>query len=940
MSYLCAGRNTDREAREFVEKVLAIAREYFLPPYQFQVRVGGLYLMYAIYQIQPVSPKAKIRLTFQQWDEALNFEQQAKQQSHLDVVYIFNKLIQEQAFQFCFTSQEMGLQPKANESEDAEVDLADEMKEEKCLINKLFNYESLEQLSYLQDQYQKMKVALAGPNATKPDKSLDVVKKELVEDIVLSLQNFKENVANMSKRVGQSSQVEDETDLKTKAENVGSRRQALKNQAYSISPSTKQPRQCHSPSLPEKDLALDRANRAAQRALAKSRHNGLKDSDNGLNEKNARNVSPMRLGSEEISEERKRSSKKSSIPVNSSDDEDLFTDDGSDDEYVPPSTRKKMEKKSCQPKIASRQRHQIKKSRKMTILNDASESNEEKSPKEAITIKNHNALTQLIDSSDSEQSKAGSGFRIARTPIKKYNENSGTIASIKRSRGRPPKYSHTVLSNDSSMQQKQQDCNERVTSSGKNDKSKKCLPTKRLFFDIHSEAEQISVSQKQSCERKANNNVSDDSSDESPPRKKNQTKNMRTASYEFYMAPVSRNAFKGIGNNNPPKAMSHVESKESPKTKSKTAQVVSSENPKTCSTHEVLTVPTAKEFKSNIFFNAVSKNSQTKDTDKSRAIAQPCHHETDKGKRDNSEHVESSKIPVKFKDVLRTNEQLGLQTEKNHSADSKGECRQHDSEVNTKNHPSQGIKKYGFTQVDSSYKIIIAPAASQNYADMGDNATALPLQLKFPKAQLSHTLKGNFQLKDLNLKDQSQITVDTAVQRAPTSKSVVGQNLEKTSTEKLLLSKDATCIPGNKIQSYSQPKSSVGKEIASKAARKNEKSSHGYSDAAYLPPRKRRCPRRKSKYCTNFVEIPDETAQEPSKEPLVQPENLAKAFKNMSTVKKEMPIKSESKPLKAMRLLREKLARESKIKKEEFPMTESPEVLKASKVVLDSVRFI
>ncbi|GFR97857.1 snRNA-activating protein complex subunit 1 [Elysia marginata] len=156
-----------------------------MPPYQFQVRVGGLYLMYAVYQIQPISPKAKIRLTSQQWDDALYFQQQAKLQSHLDVVYIFNRLIQEQAFQFCFTSQEIGTQPNSHEGEDAEVDLADEMKEEKCIINKLFNYENLEQLSYLQDQYQRMKVALAGPKATKPDKSLNVVKEEFVEDIVL-----------------------------------------------------------------------------------------------------------------------------------------------------------------------------------------------------------------------------------------------------------------------------------------------------------------------------------------------------------------------------------------------------------------------------------------------------------------------------------------------------------------------------------------------------------------------------------------------------------------------------------------------------------------------------------------------------------------------------------------------------------------------------------
>ncbi|BFY96972.1 hypothetical protein BsWGS_00012 [Bradybaena similaris] len=230
LGYLCAGRATDREAREFLERVLQIGQEYFLPPYQFQVRVGGLYLLYAIYQIQPINPKVKIRLTPCQWQDSVFFQQQAAQQNHLDVVYVFQRLLQEQAFLFCYTPSEMSLHSAMKDTDEMVDDLADTLKEEKTAVTSLFNYESLEKLSYFQDQYQQMKIGLAGPKATAPDKSLAVVQTELVEDVVVLLQSFKEKVSSLS-RQGQKFEAanRDNDPLET----TGSRRQMLKSMAYS-----------------------------------------------------------------------------------------------------------------------------------------------------------------------------------------------------------------------------------------------------------------------------------------------------------------------------------------------------------------------------------------------------------------------------------------------------------------------------------------------------------------------------------------------------------------------------------------------------------------------------------------------------------------------------------------------------------------------------------
>ncbi|XP_061632191.1 snRNA-activating protein complex subunit 1b isoform X5 [Phyllopteryx taeniolatus] len=46
-----------REKRAFSRLVLDVAFVYFLPPFSFQIRVGGLYLIYGLYRCQTASPR-------------------------------------------------------------------------------------------------------------------------------------------------------------------------------------------------------------------------------------------------------------------------------------------------------------------------------------------------------------------------------------------------------------------------------------------------------------------------------------------------------------------------------------------------------------------------------------------------------------------------------------------------------------------------------------------------------------------------------------------------------------------------------------------------------------------------------------------------------------------------------------------------------------------
>lgn len=50
------------EKNMFTKEALALAWQYFLPPYTFQIRVGALYLLYGLYNTQLCQPKQKVIL--------------------------------------------------------------------------------------------------------------------------------------------------------------------------------------------------------------------------------------------------------------------------------------------------------------------------------------------------------------------------------------------------------------------------------------------------------------------------------------------------------------------------------------------------------------------------------------------------------------------------------------------------------------------------------------------------------------------------------------------------------------------------------------------------------------------------------------------------------------------------------------------------------------
>ncbi|XP_041365124.1 eukaryotic translation initiation factor 5B-like [Gigantopelta aegis] len=202
-SMLCAGRQNDREVREFMDECFHIALSYYLPPYNFQVRVGGLYLIYGLYFTQLCFPRSKIRVTLDQWKQILEFQEDAKSQKHLDVDFCFQKLLFKHAFLFVATSKQV--YPRSGDTVETVVssEMPDELKETQGCLQTMFSANVLEELSAVHTQYEKIKISLAGPDAERPARSLDMIQSKLVDSIVSRLESHNEKLTKLKQQLQQ-----------------------------------------------------------------------------------------------------------------------------------------------------------------------------------------------------------------------------------------------------------------------------------------------------------------------------------------------------------------------------------------------------------------------------------------------------------------------------------------------------------------------------------------------------------------------------------------------------------------------------------------------------------------------------------------------------------------------------------------------------------------
>uniref|UniRef100_H0XEP3 Small nuclear RNA activating complex polypeptide 1 n=1 Tax=Otolemur garnettii TaxID=30611 RepID=H0XEP3_OTOGA len=173
------GRMRNLEKNMFTKEALALAWQYFLPPYTFHIRVGALYLLYGLYNTQLCQPKQKIRVALKDWDEVLKFQQDLINAQHFDAAYIFRKLRLDRAFHYTAMPKLLSYRMKKKIQR---TEVTEEFKDPDDRAMKLITSDVLEEMLNVHDHYQNMKHVISA-DKSQPDKALSLIKDDFFDNL-------------------------------------------------------------------------------------------------------------------------------------------------------------------------------------------------------------------------------------------------------------------------------------------------------------------------------------------------------------------------------------------------------------------------------------------------------------------------------------------------------------------------------------------------------------------------------------------------------------------------------------------------------------------------------------------------------------------------------------------------------------------------------------
>ncbi|XP_034015601.1 snRNA-activating protein complex subunit 1b isoform X2 [Thalassophryne amazonica] len=217
------------EKRAFIRLILSTAYCFFLPPFSFQIRVGGLYLLYSLFHCQTTTPSEQIRLALKDWEEVKKFEKDALDAQHLDVVFILRQLMSEKAFYFTAMPTPLVYKKKRKVEKST---LMEEFMEPASRPQELINPDVLEELSSVHRLYKKLKTSISSTSEI-PDLSLQLIHKDFVPELRNTVMDFYKWQQSMEKQ--DPGLMEDDSGEGTSSQECSSRAELLasiKSKAY------------------------------------------------------------------------------------------------------------------------------------------------------------------------------------------------------------------------------------------------------------------------------------------------------------------------------------------------------------------------------------------------------------------------------------------------------------------------------------------------------------------------------------------------------------------------------------------------------------------------------------------------------------------------------------------------------------------------------------
>ncbi|KAM8909281.1 snRNA-activating protein complex subunit 1-like isoform 3-T5 [Spinachia spinachia] len=208
------------EMKRFSRVALATAVKYFLPPYSYQIRVGGLYLMFALYHTQPGSPPVKLRLAVRDWPVVEKFVKDSGDFGHQDVVYVFS--IYDKAFHYAAMPHFLTFH-KQKKSKKQPVCAG--FLGRTTAVQEFSSTEVLEEMTNIQGQYEMLKGATAEVRCNVTMTQPDFIAR--LRDCMSEFTTWQQRTFSEVKKEKSSDDEEEERQQQAEAEYSSSRAQLL-----------------------------------------------------------------------------------------------------------------------------------------------------------------------------------------------------------------------------------------------------------------------------------------------------------------------------------------------------------------------------------------------------------------------------------------------------------------------------------------------------------------------------------------------------------------------------------------------------------------------------------------------------------------------------------------------------------------------------------------
>lgn len=219
-SLVFCGRK-DRELRLFFEEIVPIILQLWLPTCSFRERVFGLYMLYAVYTMQPTVPKLKIRLRLKDWEQSEVLLQIASREQHLDACYILYRMRLEKCFHFVALLRQRSPVMYYGQEEDISA-LAAAYANVFSPLERMTRCGTLQQLSEIHRQYIEMKHLQEDPEV----RNMAFVKENIYEGVCKEIALLQAKYRDLQKQA-------DDANEEAKGESMAARRQRLRTQQFS-----------------------------------------------------------------------------------------------------------------------------------------------------------------------------------------------------------------------------------------------------------------------------------------------------------------------------------------------------------------------------------------------------------------------------------------------------------------------------------------------------------------------------------------------------------------------------------------------------------------------------------------------------------------------------------------------------------------------------------